>query len=187
MRYAGLEPYRPFGIPVFRPKRVYQFRQYRGYLSSRRLSATGFNIGNYVLTVNPPRYVSFLSDNPRLYLVSSPDSAVRMHDLEVRHCTIHTPTAKSFLYFLTVGIECNYHKVTIHIITSFVLVVGIRNRFFVVIDGIIFAFWTFPAFYQLVIDIRIIGDHSLQFGISVRTFHVQPPLLDKHFPFGYTI
>ena len=98
-----------------------------------------------------------------------------MHDLEVRHCTIHIPTAKSFLYFLTVGISCDYHKVTIHIITSFASVVIVLKRFFVVIDGIIFAFWTFPAFYQKVIDMRIIGNHSLQFGIAVRTFHFKAP------------
>ena len=83
-------------------------------------SATGFNIGNYALTVNPPRYVLFLSDNPRLYLVNSPDSAVRMHDLEIGHCAVHIPTAKGFLYFLTVGISRDYHKVTIHIIALFV-------------------------------------------------------------------
>ena len=52
-----------------------------------------------------------------------------MHDLEVRHCAIHIPTAKSFLYFLTIGISCDYHKVTIHIITSFVLDVAILDRF----------------------------------------------------------
>lgn len=52
-----------------------------------------------------------------------------MHDLEVRHCAIHIPTAKSFLYFLTVEIGCDYHKVTIHIITSFVLDVAILDRF----------------------------------------------------------
>lgn len=98
-----------------------------------------------------------------------------MHDLEVRHCASHIPTAKSFLYFLTIGIGCDYHKITIHIITSFVLVIVIRDWFFVVIDGIITAFRTLPAFYQLVIDIRIIGDHSLQFGIAVRTFHFKAP------------
>lgn len=63
MRYAGLEPCRPFGIPVLRPKRVYQFHQYRSYLLSWWLSATGFNIESYVLIVNPSWYVSFLSDD----------------------------------------------------------------------------------------------------------------------------
>lgn len=161
--HAGLSASRSFGQNAF-----------TSFANTAVVSSTGFNIEIYVLIVNPSRYVLFLSDDSRLYLVNSPDSAVRMHDLEVRHCTIHIPTAKSFLYFLTVGIGCDYHKVTIHIITSFVLVV-ILNRIFVVIDGIIFAFWTFPAFYQKVIDMRIIGNHSLQFGIAVRTFHFKAP------------
>ena len=53
-----------------------------------------------------------------------------------------------------------------------IVILIIFNRFVIVIDGIIFAFGTLPAFYQLVIDIWIIGDHFLQFGITVRTFHV---------------
>ena len=56
------------------------------------------------------------------------------------------------------------HRDMFHFFRTTLLVVVILiifNRFFVVIDGIIFTFWTFPAFYQLVIDMRIIGDHSL--------------------------
>ena len=133
--HAGLSASRSFGQNAF-----------TSFANTAVVSSTGFNIEIYVLIVNPSRYVLFLSDNLRLYLVSSPDSAVRMHDLEVRHCTIHIPTAKSFLYFLTVGISCDYHKVTIHIITSFVLVVSIRNRFVIIINGIITAFGTFSDF-----------------------------------------
>lgn len=62
----------------------------------------------------------------------------------------------------------HFFRTTLLVVVIFIIL----NRFFVVIDGIIFTFWTFSAFYQLVIDIRIIGDHSLQFGITMWTFHV---------------